>query len=199
MKRYLCLVAIFTLSLFACRQEGQEGEVTPPPQEQQQPQPPEQQPQPQPGQPMGQEQNQMQEQLPPTEGQAFLQHIARENPYKKWQMWPGKGEMYPGTEPHGALLTTYVNDQALQAIQQKSGQMPDGAIVVKENYTPDKQLAAVTAMYKKQGFNLEAGDWYWIKLSPDGQIDEEGKVEGCISCHAKAQGNDFLFTGNIME
>ncbi|MDW7774467.1 MAG: cytochrome P460 family protein [Desulfobulbaceae bacterium] len=135
--------------------------------------------------------------MPPAEGQAFVRYITETNSYKQWELWPGKDEMYKGTEPHGALLTTYVNKTALEAIKQQAGKMPEGAIIVKENYTPDRKLAAVTAMYRKSGFNPEAGDWFWIKYGPDGKIEASGKAEGCINCHGKAKGNDWLFTGNI--
>jgi hypothetical protein len=51
-------------------------------------------------------------------------------------------------------------------------------------------------MYKKAGFNPDAGDFFWLKYTPDGKIEAEGKVEMCIGCHAKAQGGDFLFTND---
>lgn len=206
-RRYFCILAILSLSLFACQQGEEEEPGTPEggveeeqamsPQDQTAAQVEEER---ETQEQMAQQQQMTGDsQLPPPEGQAFLQYISKTSPYKQWELWPGKGEMYEGTEPHGAFLTTYVNDQALQAINQKPGQMPEGAIIVKENYTPEKELAAITAMYKKQGFNPEAGDWYWIKFSPEGQIESEGKVKGCINCHNKAQGNDYLFTGNISQ
>lgn len=133
--------------------------------------------------------------LPAPEGKALYQYITKTNPYEKWPMWPGKGKLYPGTEPHGALLTTYVNETALGAIK-KNAQLPDGSIIVKENYTPDKKLAAVTVMYKKAGYNPEAGDFFWLKYGPDGKIETEGKDAMCIGCHRAAQGNDFLFTND---
>ena len=134
-------------------------------------------------------------QMPAAEGKAVYQYITQTSPYEKWQLWPGKEKFYPGTEPHGALLTTYVNDSALQALKQNAP-LPDGAIVVKENYTKDKKLAAVTVMYKKTGYNPQAGDYFWLSYAPDGKIQAEGKAEDCIKCHRAAQGNDFLFTND---
>ena len=113
---------------------------------------------------------------------------------------PAKGKLYKGTEPHGALLTTYVNNPALAAIKGKKGTMPAGAIVVKENYMPDKKLAAITVMYKVAGYNPEGGDWFWAKYTPDGKVEAEGKsgmADMCIGCHGKAKGNDFLYTGEL--
>jgi hypothetical protein len=61
---------------------------------------------------------------------------------------------------------------------------------------PDKTLAAVTVMYKKAGYNPEAGDFFWLKYTPDGNIEAEGKAPMCIACHRAAQGGDFLFTND---
>ena len=52
-------------------------------------------------------------------------------------------------------------------------------------------------MYKVEGYNPEGGDWFWLKYTPDGRIEKEGKVAGCIGCHAAAQGNDWLLTGPL--
>jgi hypothetical protein len=134
---------------------------------------------------------------PDTNGQAVLQFITRDNPYLQWQQWPGKEPFYAGREPHGALLTTYVSPLAYYAIEDKAGTIPDTAMIVKENYTPEKVLAAVTVMYKRQGYNPEGGDWFWLKYTPDGAIAAEGKVADCIACHGQSKENDWLLTGTI--
>jgi hypothetical protein len=135
------------------------------------------------------------EMLPKPEGKGFIEYLNKAK-YQEWALFPGKGKLYEGRHPHGAYLTTYVNDKALKALQERAGALPDGAIIVKENYTPEKKLAAVTAMYRVKGYNPEAGDWFWIKYAPDGKIEAEGKVAMCIGCHARAQGSDFLFTND---
>jgi hypothetical protein len=135
--------------------------------------------------------------LPAPAGTDLWNYLTKVNYRESFSLWPGKGKLYTGTEPHGMLLTTYVNKTALGAIQGKKGTMPAGVIVVKENYKPDKKLAAITVMYKVAGFNPEAGNWFWVKYAPDGTIQKEGKVGGCIGCHGKAKGNDFLFTGKL--
>lgn len=133
---------------------------------------------------------------PQAEAQAVYTYMTETSPYQQWSLWPGKDKLYPGTQPHGALLTTYVNELAEKAImgKQEAAGLPDGSMIVKENYSPDKELMAVTAMYKKRGFAPEAGDWFWIKWTPDGKIESAGKVDGCIECHQKAKSNDYLFT-----
>jgi hypothetical protein len=134
--------------------------------------------------------------LPAATGQDVINYLNEVN-YRSWQLWPGKAELYKGTHPHGALLTTYVSKGAYRAVENKTGSIPTGEFVVKENYTPDKKLAAVTVMYKQTGYNAEAGDWFWLKYGPDGSIQKEGKVSGCIGCHAAVKSNDWLFIGPV--
>ena len=38
-----------------------------------------------------------------TNGLNLWKHITVEKPYTKWDLWPGKGKMYEGIEPHGAF------------------------------------------------------------------------------------------------
>ncbi len=134
--------------------------------------------------------------MPMPQGGDLRQHIIGQEPYKNWAMWPGKGEMYKGTEPHGAFITVFVNDIALKSIKNKK-QMGNNAIIIKENYTPDKKLAAITVMYKVKGYNPDAGDWFWAKYKPDFEIEAEGKVGMCIGCHAAAKDNDYIYTGKM--
>lgn len=135
--------------------------------------------------------------LPAAEGKAVYSYITKDNPYHDWALFPGKNKFYKGQHPHGALLTTYVNDVALSGINQKVGTLSGGAIIVKENYMPDKTLGAVTVMYRVDGYNPEAGDWFWAKYNADGSIAKEGKVAGCIGCHTAVINNDWIFTGPV--
>ncbi len=124
-------------------------------------------------------------------------HILSQNPYKKkFKLWPGKGEQYKGTEPHGSLLTTYVNKRALKSIKKKKG-MANNSIIIKENYTPNKKLVAVTVMYKVKGYNPSDGDWYWVKYDENFDVLAEGKVKGCLKCHSTVKDNDYIFTGKV--
>lgn len=145
-----------------------------------------------------------------TDGKMLYNYITKDSNYKMWQMWPGKEEFYPGKEPHGALLTTYVTDDALSAIESGTGTsdgsavtLPDGSIIVKENYLPDKTLVAYTVMYKEAGYDPEHNDWFWVRYLPNGTITAEGKVKGCIDCHSQPkvefnnQINDYIFTSKL--
>lgn len=133
---------------------------------------------------------------PGADVEKLLEYLTLHNPYRSWDLWPNKGKLYKGTEPHGALLTTFVNDTALNSIKKKRG-MADGSIIVKENYTADKKFVALSVMYKIKGYNPEGGDWFWVKYAPDGKVEASGMAKGCIACHAKRKDNDFIFISPV--
>ena len=132
--------------------------------------------------------------MPEPEAEAFWKYISSENPYTEWDHWPGFEEMYEGQSPHGAYLKLYVNKNAETAIQDGKKMMPEHAIIVKENYNKDKELVAITPMYKVEGYNPDAGNWFWAKYGTDGKVMAAGKVTSCIECHKKAMQDDYLFT-----
>ena len=134
---------------------------------------------------------------PATSVEVLWDYLKEAGYAKNWKMWPGKTPFYPGTQHHGSLLVTYVNGPAYKAIEEKQGMLPDGAIVVKENYGPDKKLAALTVMHKVKGFNPDANDWFWAMYQPDGEIQSEGKVEMCINCHGAKKDNDYIMTAPL--
>jgi hypothetical protein len=131
--------------------------------------------------------------VPDTTEAAFWAHLQEAN-YRSWEKWPGKGELYPGAEPHGMLLTTYVNELARDALTNGAATMPAAAIIVKENYMPDSALAAVTAMHKVSGYDAAHNDWYWAKWDPNGVVDVAGRVDMCAACHAASASADYLMT-----
>lgn len=133
--------------------------------------------------------------IPPADGGQLWKYITTFNPYTKWKMWPGHEGMYAGKSPHGAYLKVYLNPIAYAAVDQKRA-MPNGAIIVKENYGKDKKtLMAVTPMYRVKGFNPDAGDWFRGKYGPKGKVMAAGKVKGCIKCHSVQKSKDWIFTG----
>lgn len=116
-----------------------------------------------------------------------------------WALYPGKGKLYKGTEPHGMLLTTYVNTTADEGLKSGEKELPKGSILIKENYKPDKTLAAITVM-DKTGDGKD--DWFWVKYNPDGSLAKKGdmaiagKPGGCIGCHAAStSGIHNIMTG----
>ncbi len=134
-------------------------------------------------------------QMPKADATDFYNYITKVSPYQKWALWPGHEAMHPGQSPHGAFLKIYVNKPAHEAIVKKMKVMPDGAIIVKENYDKDKKtLVALTPMYKVKGFDPESGDWFWAEYGPKGETMASGKVQMCIDCHAKVKASDYLVT-----
>ena len=143
---------------------------------------------------------------PDTTGASMWAHLQAADYQNSWGLWPEKGELYTGQEPHGMLLTTYLNGAAFAALHSRAGTMPDGAILVKENYMPDSTLAAVPVMYKVAGYNPEHSDWFFSKYMPDGTLATapngmalEGRLAGCQGCHITQAANDYLFTGSLSE
>jgi len=132
--------------------------------------------------------------MPPANADKLWSYLTTVNPYTGWGFWPGHVGIYPGKSPHGAYLKVYANTVALKAAREGKP-MPEGAIIVKENYGKDKKtLMAVTPMYRIKGYNPEAGDWYWAKYGADGAVLKAGKVKGCIDCHAVQKTKDWIFT-----
>ncbi|MFO0753749.1 MAG: cytochrome P460 family protein [Thermodesulfovibrionales bacterium] len=137
--------------------------------------------------------------LPGADAQKLGEYILRGSPYSHWKMWPGKGKFYKGTEPHGALLTTYVNDVAYESLRSGRGVLPDDSLIVKENYTADKTLSSLTVMYKVKGYSPKAGNWFWAKYTPEGKAEAAGDLEMCITCHGKNKENDYIMTEKLRK
>lgn len=134
------------------------------------------------------------EKLPPPDAHSLWSYMTQTHPYQKWSYWPGHEGIYPGKSPHGKYLKLYVNDIALKAARSHKP-MPDGAIIVKENYGKDKKtLMAITPMYRVKGYNPSAGDWFWVKYKPNGKAMASGKVQSCIKCHSVRKNHDWLFS-----
>jgi hypothetical protein len=132
-------------------------------------------------------------------------------PYTDWAFEPNvPAGYYVGVEPHGMILRTFINDIAVQDSQGNATEFSDGAIIIKENHMPGEtdisameaqapvegfegNLAALTFMVKVDGYNPEAGDWFWAKTTADGTVETAGKDPMCISCHTQAVDNDFVF------
>ena len=135
---------------------------------------------------------------PEANGAAVIEFLEAADYQNAWQHLPGVEPLYTGQDPHGALLSTYFNAIALKAITDKAGSVPEGGIVLKENYMPDGTLAAITVMYKPAGYeNPDANGWFFLKYAPDGAIEAEGMVQGCTECHSDVSDNDFLFSADV--
>ena len=131
---------------------------------------------------------------PAPEADAFWEWVSQTDPYQGWGYWPGHEGIYKGQSPHGDYLKLYANSIALKAVRQGQIPFPAGSMIMKVNYAEDKEtLMSLTPMYKVEGFNPQAGDWFWAKYKPNGKALASGKVKGCIDCHRSQKEYDWTF------
>lgn len=121
----------------------------------------------------------------------FYVYLTQDTPYRSWVVRPGKTELAPGKEPHGAFITTYVNPAALGAIVSRSG-MAFGSLLVAENYTAQKKISGLMVMLKIKGYNPQGGDWYWFHYDARGSVLAEGRVASCIKCHRTINEKEYV-------
>ena len=106
----------------------------------------------------------------------------------------------PGGDPHNGTKNVYVNkirgDIAPNGEQQFP--YPDGSIVIKEAYRPNKDYVGLIAiMRKKAGVDPDHNDWEFIEYvrnEPDADFSviAEGRI--CWGCHARVEDIDYVFT-----
>ena len=139
---------------------------------------------------------------PPQHKETFEQRMWKylnSSVYQQWSPAGDNGDFRESQAPHGALVKTYMNRKAAS----DPTNLVNGSVIIKENYSPDEKLMAITLMYKSDGYNAAADDWYWVKYMPNGQVAQmdtpngkmaiAGKAQACIDCHAGAEGDDYLF------
>jgi len=122
---------------------------------------------------------------------------------------------YDGVAPHGMMLETLYTTATVSGhtgdLVVKRNYGPEGVSIDSVMNEPDKHLAAVTVMFRREdGFDPDNANWFWVKYLPDGSLDKNpkgmrlaGKVAkgadaGCIACHAGA-GDDMLFTTDHLD
>lgn len=107
--------------------------------------------------------------------------------YGTWGIMPGTEEMAPSQgNPHGMYGTVYGNKLANAAATGDVGRMPEGAIIVRENYNKEQQLLRITSMSKTNG------EWFWAVYNPDGTVELAGDLDICLECHGESQ-RDMVF------
>ena len=117
--------------------------------------------------------------------------------YDTWEQyadWTGVLASDDGT--HGDYVSIWMNDTAAAAINAGGGgDMPEGAIIVKEGYNDDAgaDMKGLTVMLKEEGWGDDG--WFWAKFETDnsGDVVLAGGVSACADCHAGGQ-DGVLFT-----
>ena len=128
--------------------------------------------------------------------------------YTAWRM---QSDVYPGQSPHGKFLRMYANvvtvgDRAYDVIIKDNFGGPSAEAVAA---APTDHLKAVTVMVRREdGYDPGHDDWFWVKYAPDGTVAEnpqgmalagrvaKGTDKGCIACHGKAGGGDYIFSND---
>lgn len=127
--------------------------------------------------------------------------------------WTG-GDFAHGADTNGSGTVRDV----FASIASLEGNVPVGTIITKKTWARDAdeiktdELYVSFAMVKREaGYNPGGGDWEWVMMPydemndysahPYGKLpaegaDGRGKLEGCISCHAGAAGNDYIFVND---
>ena len=130
--------------------------------------------------------------MPEATGRAVAEFITKTSPYEKWSLVPGTTRFRDGKSPHGTFQNVYANDIAMKAFAEGTLPMPDGSIIVKDNFNADKQRVGLTIMYKKAGFNPAGNDYFWLRLDAEKKPAQEGKLASCAGCHARAAATDLI-------
>ena len=128
--------------------------------------------------------------MPGANVQDVWNYITKVSPYHNWGAWPDHQGMQAGRAPHGPFNKVYVNETALKAVN--APPLPYGSIVVKESYSREQKLVAITVMYKVMDYNPKDGNWFWAKYAVNGEPELYGKPGGCIACHGTRARNDFV-------
>lgn len=123
---------------------------------------------------------------------ALWSRITVETDYKSYSFWPGHEDIQPGQSPHGVYHKIYINRALADALPIPDRISPVGTIIVKENLSSERVVDAITVMVKVKDYNPEAGDWFWAKFTPQGEVLAEGTPKGCVSCHEGMDGNDYI-------
>lgn len=129
--------------------------------------------------------------MPMAESAAVWKYITEVSPYRQWGQFPDHMGMQEGSSPHGALHEVYVNEAGLT----KGAPKPNGAMIVKDNFNSREKLKFITLMYKVEGLNPSAGDWYWVEYSPEGRVLAEGPGS-CAGCHSPRAANDYIMVSD---
>lgn len=130
----------------------------------------------------------------PTAAELFTL-ITETDPYEQWAQFPGSEGTIDSAPPHGPMARVFINALVEQGMQAFDGELPDGAIIVKERIgsAEGDTASALNIMWKVTGFDPNNNDWFWADVSPSGEVNAEGKIAGCSACHSGVRANDYVF------
>lgn len=121
--------------------------------------------------------------------------------YEKWLKL--NAEPIPpvaGGDPHNGTKNVYVNQERETIAPDGEQQFPypDGSIVIKEAFRPNKDYVGLIAiMRKKAGTDPDHNDWEFIEYTrnaPDADFKVIASGRICWGCHIRVEDIDYVFT-----
>jgi len=114
-------------------------------------------------------------------------------------------------KPDGATVAKqYINNAGFAAVKAGKDKLPDGTIIMVENYSKKsgaaKDSLETDALKGYEGMEARAGwdkgfpellinhDWNYAVFAPDKSVRNEVNQAICLSCHIPAAGKDYVFT-----
>lgn len=74
--------------------------------------------------------------------------------------------------------------------------LPASSVLVAEEHGSDPSCSSPSGYYvmakEQPGYNPDGADWHWQRLDINQRIEQDGKLQACISCHAQCSATDFL-------
>lgn len=105
-----------------------------------------------------------------------------------------------GGDPHNGDKNVYVNQErdTIAPDGEQQFPYPDGSIVVKEAFRPNKDYVGLIAIMRKvAGTDPDHNDWEFVEYTRNNPDDDfklvfSGQI--CWSCHARVEDIDYVFT-----
>ena len=119
----------------------------------------------------------------------------------------GRAAIATHVNPHRSnkrYITVFVNGTGKDAMMKSAHpSFPEGSVIVKQKLlTKDaKTPELLTVMVKRQkGLSPASGDWEYIVTDGNGkQIEAQGFLKNCQSCHALNKDTDYVFRSYLTE
>jgi len=92
-------------------------------------------------------------------------------------------------------VDVFVEPEHVAAYANRAAPAPVGLRVVKAQYDSAGKVTGLTVMAKMSaGYDAAHGDWFYGAYDATGtRAARQGKLAGCIACHAQVADRDYLF------
>ena len=105
-----------------------------------------------------------------------------------------------GGDPHNGTKNVFVNQErdTIAPDGEQQFPYPDGSIVVKEAFRPNKDYVGLIAIMRKvAGSDPDHNDWKFVEYTRNNPDDDfklvfSGQI--CWNCHARVEDIDYVFT-----